>query len=437
MTLWKIALRSVQHRRLSSGLTALSISLGVGLVVAVMVIHGVIDESFKRSAQGYDLIVGAKGSRLELVLNTVYHLGKPIGTIPYDYYLDLVEGRFSSEVELAVPTCMGGNYKGYRVVGTTPAMFDELEYRDGKKYRFAKGENFSYGGFYEGVVGATVARKTGLKVSDTFRPVHGVEAEQGEKHDAFTVVGILAPTGTPNDRALFINIEGFWRIHAHEHHEGEEQSQPEHGTEADSPPAGSQPDEHGLDDVGDEARRVTAILVCTDRRRIARAQALPKLINKESDAQAVAPAEEITRLFEGIVGNVQLVLLVLAVLVVMVAGIGMMVSIYNSMSERRHEIAVMRALGARRSTVMAVILMESILLSLGGGLLGVLLGHALTGILAPTIMEHTGVVVSAFQFRPSELILIPGLIIMASLVGYLPAVVAYRTDVADSLASTP
>jgi len=178
---------------------------------------------------------------------------------------------------------------------------------------------------------------------------------------------------------------------------------------------------------------VTAILVRTNEKQIARAMALPKIINQEGDAQAAMPAEEVTRLLEGIVGNIQAVLLVFAVMIVIVAGIGMMVSIYNSMSERRHEIAVMRALGARRTTVMSIILLESILLSLGGGIIGLVLGHSLIGLLAPQIMEHTGVVVHALQFQAAELILIPGLVFMASIVGYLPAVIAYRTEVAESL----
>jgi putative ABC transport system permease protein len=131
------------------------------------------------------------------------------------------------------------------------------------------------------------------------------------------------------------------------------------------------------------------------------------------------------------------VLLALAVLVVVVAGIGILVSIYNSMSDRRHEIAVIRALGARRKTVMAIILLESILLSLGGGAVGLILGHGLIGAFAPLIMEHTGVAVGALQFQPIELVLIPGLIVLASIVGYLPAVVAYRTDVAESLSARP
>jgi putative ABC transport system permease protein len=555
MNLWKIALRSVQHRRLASGLTALSIGLGVALVVGVMVIHGVVSQTFRRSGEGYDLIIGAKGSRLEMVLNTVYHIGKPVGTLPYEYYEEFESGRFAGDVELAVPCCMGGNYKGFRVVGTTPDMFDEIPFsrreaelsvdedeinRGGmtqeevqeevrlrtqdqfvdSKTLFAEGDNFGWGDFYSGVVGATVARKTGLNVGDTFRPVHGFDAEQGEEHDEFTIVGVLKPTGSANDRALFINIEGFWEIHSHGHydenldvipednqadageaghgdedghdhgdeeaghdhdghehgdedaghdHDGHEHGDEEAGHDEDGhehgdEEAGHDEDghEHGDEDAGhdhdghehgdedghehgDEGhvcsedcehsgeRRVTAILIRTNDERFRDAFELPKTINREEDAQAAMPAEEVTRLLEGIIGNIQAVLMVFAVMIVIVAGIGMMVSIYNSMSERRHEIAVMRALGARRSTVMAIILLESILLSLGGGILGLVLGHGLIGLLQGQIMEHTGVVVHAFQFQAVELVLIPGLVFMASIVGYLPAVIAYRTEVAESL----
>jgi len=160
-------------------------------------------------------------------------------------------------------------------------------------------------------------------------------------------------------------------------------------------------------------------------------------INRSTVAQAVEPAVEIHKFFQGVVGNIQLVLLILAIITVVVAGMGIMVSIYNSMSERRHEIAIMRALGASRATVMIVILLESILLSLGGGVIGILMGHGLIAVLGPTIESSTGVFVSAFQFQLVELVLIPGLIVLASLVGYLPALVAYRTDVARSLTQHP
>jgi putative ABC transport system permease protein len=164
------------------------------------------------------------------------------------------------------------------------------------------------------------------------------------------------------------------------------------------------------------------------------AMELPSKLEKTTDVQAVSPIREIANLLDNIVGNVQMVLIFLAVLVVIVAGIGMMVSIYNSMSERRQEIALMRALGARRLTVMTIILLESILLSLGGGALGVLFGHLLIAGMGPWISEYTGIAIRFWNFQAAELILIPGLILLASVVGFLPAAVAYKQDVATSLA---
>lgn len=166
--------------------------------------------------------------------------------------------------------------------------------------------------------------------------------------------------------------------------------------------------------------------------------ALDMAVNKGQDriAQAVPPAREVSILLNSIVGPIRVVLLVLTVLVVIVAGISILVSIYNSMAERSHDIAVMRALGASRNAVMGIVLMESILLSVGGGLIGVLLGHGLLGVASPYVIERTGVVLSSFAFDWQELVLIPGLVVLASLVGFLPALAAYRTDVAKSLAGS-
>jgi putative ABC transport system permease protein len=154
-------------------------------------------------------------------------------------------------------------------------------------------------------------------------------------------------------------------------------------------------------------------------------------INKGRDriAQAVAPVGVVQRLLENIVGPVRVVLLVLTVLIVVVAGISILVSIYNSMSERSHDIAVMRALGASRTAVMGIVLAESILLSLLGGLAGIVLGHGVLGIFGPLIESHTGIALRFWDFTWQESLLIPGLILFASLVGFLPALTAYRTDV--------
>jgi putative ABC transport system permease protein len=491
MNLFKIAWRSIQQRLLASTLTGISMALGVALVISVLVIYGVVNDSFSRAAHGYNIIVGAKGGKLQLVLNTVYHLSTPIENLPWSYYQEFTKGKFASQVELAIPYCLGDNYEGYRVVGTTPDLLDKLEYAPNAKYAFAQGRNFEAEHFFEAVVGALVARRTGLKVGDEFQPTHGVREEaDGHKHDAFKVVGILAPTGTPNDRAVFVNLEGFLLLDGHakpveakpaapasDHvHASQEQSE-DHGDDHahDSSDEHSAHDEHAdaqggeasadhaTDDehshdhahdhahahehddhhhdhvhhkpLPDEQREVTAILVRT-RDHIA-GLSLPRMVNKEPFAQAVMPIREIQGLFAAIVEPLQWILLVLAGLVVLVAGIGIMVSIYNSMNDRRHDIAVMRALGARRGTVMTIILAESILLAVGGGVLGILLGHGLIQLLDPIIVAQTGVSIGAMSFAKGELYLIPTLIVLAALVGLLPSLAAYRTDVAKALSDRP
>ncbi|MEN6449755.1 MAG: ABC transporter permease [Thermoguttaceae bacterium] len=425
MSLWKVAWRSIQQRALVSTLTVLSMGLGVALVVAVLVVYSVVYQSFHRGGEGYDLIVGAKGGREQLVLNTVFYLSQPVGNIPYSFYDELKVGRrFSADVETAVPVCMGHTYQGFRVIGTVPEMFTELKYQGEKKYEFVQsedadgkkvqGRNFKEDAPFEAVLGAVAASRTQLKIGETIR---GIAGGSHTDKQPFTVVGVLAPTGTPVDHAVFVNMRGFQEMH---HAEGEG-----HGEHADH--------DHEHND------QITAVLVCIypDRAAAGRTDVVARTINDSRFAQAVVPARVIADLFEGVVGKLQWILLGMAVLTVIEAGIGIMVSIYNSMSDRRHEIAVMRALGASRFTVMMVILMESILLALMGGIMGLLLGHGAIWLCSPLIADWTGVVVGLLQFQWMELILIPGLIVLASAVGYLPAVAAYRTDVAKSLVTTP
>ena len=436
MSLLAIAWRSITRRGLASALTALSMALGVALVVVVLVVHAVVDDSFNRNANlGYDVIVGAKGGRLQLVLNTVYHLSTPVENIPYSLLKDFREGPLKAYAGKVVPYCLGDNYRGARVVATEPILFESTPGSTGPRYAFASGRNFRPDGDFEAVAGAIAARTLGLKLGDTFRPTHGVVDDgQGHEHEAFTVVGILAPTGTPNDRALFINLEGFFQLENH--------AKP--GPPGSKPTEAPKDEDHDHDHDADhdhhhrlpEANReLTAILVRTSS--MAAAMKLPTAINEGNQAQAVMPIREIRGLFDAIVEPIQSLLLTLTILIVVVSGVGILVSIYNSMSDRRREIAVMRALGARRSTVMAIVLLESILLSLGGGAAGWILGRLAIAAAGPILVERTGVAIGLVPPLAAEFLLIPGLIALASIVGYLPALAAYRTDVADALASSP
>ena len=540
----RIAARSIQQRGVASLLTIFSMSLGVMLVVAVLTIHGVVDRSFRSNANvGCNLIVGARGGKEQLTLNTVYYLSRPVENIGYDFYLEFLgqeerdaalslsfayqtrqaeetaaalaaaaalsgdpaatlanaaieravderygerlnlapsgqapryselrrSGKYSRLAEFAIPVCLGDYYGRFRVVGTTPQFFDrELDPDSGRRFEFAQGRNFQHRsaahGYFEAVVGSVVAREMNVKLGDKINPAHGVPG--GHTHArAFTVVGIVAPSGTPNDRAVFVNMEGFYLM---EDHAKPVEPETPLTTDADGKPLDDkaameafkaaqkrkamierEPDPEPLPA---EQREVTAILVkCGNMAAVS----LEGGINEGGQYQAVTPVSVIYNMFQFFVNPVRSILLILTAMICVVSGISILVSIYNSMSERRQEIAVMRALGAGRGTVMSIILLESTLLSLAGGFVGWLLGHALCVAASPFVEQRTGVTIGFHLwgepfFRPlaalgldadwaqavampMELLLVPGLILLAVVVGLWPAMSAYKTDVAQSL----
>jgi putative ABC transport system permease protein len=532
MNLLLIAWRSIQQRWLASLLTGISMALGVVLVVMVLSIHGVISESFRSNASlGYNMIVGAKGGKLQLTLNTVYYLSQPVENIPYDYYLEFHkadrrrqefaqsfagqarraeaqaaelqalsacagldasspltaalaaaalersdaarieperDGKFALYTDMAIPLCLGDYYGRFRVVGTVPELFERIKFgpEGDRSFVFAQGRNFRHHdpqhGYFEAVVGATVARELGIEEGREISPAHG--APEGHTHEnKFTVVGVLAPTGTPNDRAVFVNIEGFYLMEDHakplpkDESEGPREPPPPEEPPSDegAPPAATPPNAspdavsdapHGdaeapaaagdhahvhLDPLPIEQREVTAVLVRTTRAIVT--PYVENNINEGSVAQAVLPVREIYNLFSFIVEPIQLVLLGLTAMICVVSGISILVSIYNSMSERRHEIAVMRALGAGRGTVMTIILLEAVLLSLLGGGAGWIGAHVLNAVFSGHIENETGVSIGLLSFVLAELFIVPGLLLLSVVVGILPALSAYRTDVARSL----
>lgn len=434
-----IAWRNMCERPLASFLTGLSMALGVAAVIVVLVIHRVAVEQFEQDAQGYNFIVGGTGGRTQLVLSTVYHLDKPLYPISYAYYRKFVDGEYAPYTDVAVPYCLGDSFvagdRKFRVVGTTPELFDKLRYDGTTNYQFAEGRNFERDKFFEAVIGSAVAIQGGLKLGDSFNPTHGLGGE-GDRHREFKVVGVLDHTGTANDRALFVNMEGFYLLEGHSL-----SVKAEDGEQTDSVTPDPTVPQTGYDNTGEEVkplpepqREVTAVLVRSDAMNAFR---LMTTINKSSDGmQAVAPAEVVTQLLENIVGPVKVVLLVLTALIVIVAAIGILVSIYNSMSERAHDIAVMRALGASRMAVQIIVLLEAVLLAVLGAVAGIVLGHLMIGVASPFVEAQTGVALDMLAIDPLEWKVIPGVLVLAALAGILPALTAYRTDVAKALSGT-
>jgi len=438
MTLFGIAWRNIRQRLLTSGLTALSLALGVALVVATLVTGGIVSRAFESGAGlGYNMIVGAKGSPLQLVLNSVYFISKPIENISWGTYQDFlpaarrpdgIDGKFAASTRTAVPICMGDYFRGFRVVGTNADFFDKLTPGDGRPFQFGAGANFRDADFFGGVVGATVAAQLGLKVGDAFAPTHG--ADDGAVHDPFTVVGVLARTDTPVDRGVFVNMEGFYLQEGH--------AKPVEGRPAPPRPAKGERHEDAPEPLPPEQREVTAILLETASLpglpAELTAMGLRTAINEGRDAQAALPIAEIRQLLDLFVRPLQWLLLLVTSLVVVVSAIGILVSMVGSSLERSRDVAIMRALGARRSHVLATVLIEAVLLAVGGGLAGWVLGHLLVGALGPFITTQAGVSASVMSASPgAEALLVPSLVALAILAALLPAVAAYRTDVAKWL----
>ncbi len=445
MNLLTIAWKSIRQRRLASFLTALSIGLGVMLMVLVLVIFGAVNSAFTQRSVGYDLIVGPKGSDLQLVLSAVYRMQPPIENLPYMYLEQLKKDR---RVISAVPLAFGDVTEAgsFPIVGTTTEYFQN---------EFMPGRNFQIRGsrineLFDAIIGSEVARQNQWDIDSKFAIIHG-GAESGDVHEEeFTVVAVLAPTGTANDRTVFLNLEGFYAIDGHTKPVEEIEKRMKDFYAADperlesalkqlesykaEEAAGGHA--HGHSHASPDAmKEVTAILVRTRPETPFDAISLSAELQKGFQAMAVNPVRPIQRLVTGLLGNIQKALVVLTGIIILVSGVGIFVSIYNSMSDRRREIGIMRALGAGRMHVFGIVLAESALLCVGGGVVGWLVGHGLAIAASPWVIRQTGLLINPWALNSWEVILFPVLVGLAALVGFLPAMTAYRTNVADALSS--
>ena len=417
-------------------------------------------------------------------------------------------GLFQNYTEIAIPILLGDYFHladkdlEWRVCATNRDFFDKLvlDVDTQSHFKFAQGRCFDNTdpevGYFGCVLGAVAARQSGLKIGERIQVTHGIPGTSSSHlHDQeFTVLGILAPTGTPHDRVVFVNMEGFYLINDHIKPVADDSvlsQKPmevdpfaEEEAEAHSDPS---PESKPAEIIGDpsmlnrtplpiEHREITSVLVRTSKEDPYDLLGLylpPKIKEgglsdslkwsafrperAQTGAQAVNPISQVTQFFAFYVDPARMLLLALTIMICVVSGLSILVGIYNSMSQRHHEIAVMRALGANRSKVMLIMLLEAVLLALAGGLLGWVSGHTLNAAISPYVESQTGVGLGFWQFAPKvpvfaqlfgnsilppsllqfsvspELLIVPGLIFLAIMVGFYPAVSAYRTDIAKSL----
>jgi putative ABC transport system permease protein len=376
--------------------TASSIALAAGLLMAVWAVKTQSQQTFTQITGGFDAVLGARSSKLQLVLNAIFHLEASPANIEWK---DFDEIRKNPGVERAVPIAMGDNFRGYRVVGTSVDMFGE--YAPGRRFTVRAPGRLFDPTLREAVAGSFAARRLGLKRGDRFHPYHGLNFNEQQAHEEeYVVVGILEPSNTPADRVIWISLEGVQKMggHAQEH-----------------------------------ADELSAVLVRL--RSPLAGRALEQSYNKQGDRLTFAwpIGATMAELFSKL-NWFDRVLSLVAALVALVAAGSVLASIYNSMNERRRQIAIFRALGARRTTVAATVVFEAMAIAV----IGVLAGFAVyLGILTATsriIRAQTGVLLDVWAWNPVLVWAPLVLVALSALAGLVPAIKAYRTDVAGHLA---
>ena len=400
MNLATLSASYLRARPLNTVLSLVLLALGVATIVLLILVVSQLEERMHRDARGIDLVVGAKGSPMQLILSGIYHVDAPTGNIP----LSSVEILSSNKmVKRAIALALGDSWKGYRIVGAPRAYPEHY------------GATLESGRLHdkpmEAVLGAEVAARTGVAVGGTFTGAHGIGAEGGAEHAEapYTVVGMLNRTNSVLDRLVLTSIESVWQVH--EEHQGPE----------------DEADRKALE----EAREVTVVLV--QYASPLAAATLPRQINAQSELQAASPAYETARLFR-IVGVGIEALRAFALVLIAAAGLSVFIALYNALEERRYDLAVMRTLGASRAKLFGLLMTEGVVLSLLGAMLGLALGHVLASALGTWLEATQHYPVSGLEWRPEELWVVAVALGVGVLAALLPAWRAYRTEVSRTLA---
>lgn len=416
MSLWRMAWRYLWGRALVTGLTLTGIALGAALISGVLTLRRESQAGFLRESGQYDLVVGAKGSPLQLVLSSVYHLDLPTGNIPYSRYETL---RADTRIAAAVPLGLGDNYRGYRIVGTDTNLFGWTDRKDSKNNLFNLREGRFFEKDFEAVVGAQVAEQTGLKIGDTFVGTHGLVVTPGSsEHKAFPykVVGILARSGSSSDRAIYITLASVWRIHEKE-------------AETHRKIAGVDPETPSANDL-----EVTSVLLRL--KAVGLRLWISQEIQKQTEAMAAVPVNEMLRLYTQILGPIQRLLLAVAALVVVVSALSITATLYQSAERRRRDLAVLRALGAHPREIFALVVLEALLLTTLGLATGWLVSHGGIAAAGPYLRDSLGIGVGPWTIDRFECLALGIVALGGMAAGVLPAIQAYRRDPVNDIGAT-
>ena len=398
-----LALAYLRERLLATWLNIVLLALGIATILALLLTLSQAEDRMDRDAAGIDLVVGAKGSPLQLILAAVFQVDVPTGNIRLSD-----ADRISAEkaVRRAIPLSMGDSYRSFRIVGTSAdylALYD-ASVAGGSLWKKPM----------EALIGADVASKTGLRVGQQFAGTHGLTdgGAGGGTHAAlpFEVVGILKPTGAVIDRLILTGLDSIWNLHAH------------------APDTAAQT----IHDADDD-KEITALLI--QYATPLAAASFPRHVNAVSSLQAAAPAMETARLF-ALLGFGVTALKLFAGIMLVCAALGIFIGLTNALDERRADLALLRVLGASRGTVFLTILIQGFALGVAGVILGIVLGHAGAEWIGQTIAQSHRVRLTGLTWIAAEGGVILAALALALAAGLFPAWRAYREAVPELLSRT-
>ncbi|MDP5027578.1 MAG: FtsX-like permease family protein [Flavobacterium sp.] len=415
----KLAWKNIWFKPLNTILSVVLLTSSVAIITTLVLVEKQFEEKFSSNIDGVDLVMGAQGSPLQLILSSVYQVDSPTGNISYDSAKVWMQHPF---VQKAIPLAFGDNYRGYKILGTTP---DYLE-----KYGAKISEGKLFEKNFEVVIGSEIAQKLSLKIGDEFFGSHG-DAAEGEVHDhyGYKVVGIAKPTGKVVDNLILCTIPSVWQMHGSH---GEEEN-PAHGEEGHIHVDGEEHHEEVDMTLDEPGMEITAVLL--KFRNKMGIVTWPRIIAQNTKMQVASPAIEVNRLFS-LFGIGISALQYLAYGIMLISGISIFIALYNTLKERENEFALMRVNGAKRLQLLKVVMIESLLLCVVGFIFGTILGRVGVSMLSNSAEEDFKMSFNPYEFiweKEGTLFLLT--IFVGFIAALIPAIKAYNLNISKTLAN--
>ncbi|MFT5164904.1 MAG: putative ABC transport system permease protein [Saprospiraceae bacterium] len=419
MNIFKLSWKNLTSKPLAMLLSLVLFALGVGLISLLLLINKQLEDKFQKNLAGIDLVVGAKGSPLQLILNSMYHVDAPTGNITIgEAKAFLREGH--PLIKIAVPLSVGDSYESYRIIGTNHKILE--------LYKAKIGSGQLWKGDFEVTIGATLADILNLKIGDEFNSSHGFVSDGINEHtdvQPFKVVGILAPTGSVIDQLILTNTSSIWKVHGS--HDADE-IEAAHNETIDTTIA-AQTISGTLLDYPDE--EITSVLIRFSRRNMQTLN-MGRNINENTDMMAAMPAYEINRLY-GMMGAGEQLLKMVAFVIVFVSGLSIFISLFDSLRDRKYELALMRVMGASKLKLFLLIILEGVILAVIGFLVGIALSHIGMSILSNYMESSYRYSFSGSVFLIEEFYLLIGALLIGIIAAVIPAIQASNTDISETL----